>query len=106
MMLLEEIHLGEILLEEFIKPMGLSARGLASALGVPVSRVHEIVHGKRPITTDTALRLGLLFQMAPDFWLNLQTEYDLRIAKRDLMPKLKEVIRPIHLDNLTSTSFA
>ncbi len=105
-MLLEEIHPGEILLEDFIKPMGISARGLAAALSVPVSRVHEIIHGKRPITTDTALRLGLLFQMEPDFWLNLQTEYDLRIAKRDLMPKLKEMIQPIYLDNFTSTSFA
>lgn len=103
-MLLEETHPGEILFEDFIKPMRISARGLAASLNVPVSRVHEVIHGKRPITTDTALRLGLLFQMEPDFWLNLQTDYDLRIAKRDLMPKLKEMIRPIHLENNSSTS--
>lgn len=102
---LEEIHPGEILLEDFIKPMQISARGLAAALSVPVSRVHEIIHGKRPITTDTAVRLGLFFDMEPDFWLNLQTEYDLRVAKRDLMPKLKEVIRPVNLESVHSTAF-
>ena len=82
--LLEEIHPGEILLEEFMKPMAITARQLAADIDVPPSRISEIVHGKRPITADTALRLGLFFKMEPRFWLNLQTEFDMRIAIRTL----------------------
>lgn len=80
MTLLDEIHPGEILLEEFMKPMGISARQLAADIDVSPSRISELVHGHRPITADTALRLGLFFSMEPRFWLNLQTEYDARIA--------------------------
>ncbi|OAI10308.1 transcriptional regulator [Methylomonas koyamae] len=80
--LLDEIHPGEILLEEFMKPMGISARQLAADIDVPPSRISELVNGKRPITADTALRLGLFFGMEPRFWLNLQSEYDMRIAIR------------------------
>ena len=76
--LLEEIHPGEILLEEFMRPMGITARQLAADLDVPPSRISEIVNGRRPITADTALRLGLFFQMEARFWMNLQAEYDLR----------------------------
>ena len=79
---LEEIHPGEILLEEFMKPMGISARQLAADIDVSPSRISEIVNGLRPITADTALRLGLFFSMEPRFWLNLQTEYDMRLATR------------------------
>ena len=91
--LLEEIHPGEILLEDFMKPMGITARKLAADIDVPPSRVSELVNSIRPITTDTALRLGLYFQMEPRFWLNLQTEYDMRIALRDLKTKIALRIR-------------
>jgi addiction module HigA family antidote len=81
------IHPGEVLLEDFMKPMGITARKLASDIDVSPSRISEVVHGTRPVTADTALRLGLFFGMEPRFWLNLQTEYDMRIAKRDLTEK-------------------
>jgi len=71
--LLDEIHPGEILLEEFMKPMGITARQLASDIDVSPSRISEIVNGMRPISVDTALRLGIFFSMEPRFWINLQT---------------------------------
>ena len=74
------IHPGEILLEEFIKPMGLSQNRLAIELKVPPRRVNEIVLGKRKITPDTALRLAKYFKMSPEFWLGLQMDYELDIA--------------------------
>ncbi|MDE2341900.1 MAG: HigA family addiction module antidote protein [Betaproteobacteria bacterium] len=91
--LLEEIHPGEILLEEFMKPMGVTARRLAADLDVPPSRISEIVHGQRPITADTALRLGLFFSMEPRFWLNLQAEYDMRVARRTLEKTIAPRVR-------------
>ena len=91
--LLEEIHPGEILLEEFMKPMGITARQLAADIDVPPSRISELVHAKRPITVDTALRLGLFFSMEPRFWMNLQTEYDMRVASRTLRAKITPRIR-------------
>ncbi len=91
--LLEEIHPGEILLEDFMKPMGISARQLASDIDVSPSRISELVNGQRPITADTALRLGLFFGMEPRFWLNLQSEYDIRVADRQLRAKLSPRIR-------------
>ena len=91
--LLDEIHPGEILLEDFMKPMGITARQLSADIDVSPSRISDIVHGNRPITADTALRLGLFFAMEPRFWLNLQSEYDMRIAKRDLQGRIKSRIR-------------
>ncbi len=91
--LLEEIHPGEILLEEFMRPMGLTIQRLAADLDVSPSRISDIVHGKRPITADTALRLGLYFAMEPRFWLNLQSEYDMRITTRELKSKIAPRIR-------------
>ena len=91
--LLEEIHPGEILLEDFMKPMGISARQLAADIDVSPSRISELVNGQRPITADTALRLGMFFGMEPRFWLNLQSEYDIRIADRELRAKLAPRIR-------------
>jgi addiction module HigA family antidote len=88
--LLDEIHPGEILLEDFMKPMSITARQLAADIDVSPSRISEIIHGTRPVTADTALRLGLFFSMDPIFWLNLQSEYDMRMAKR----KLQELIEP------------
>ena len=82
--LLEPIHPGEILEEEFMLPMGLSANSVARRIDVPVTRISEIVRGKRGITADTALRLARLFGTSSDLWLGLQAEYDLRVARRDL----------------------
>ena len=86
--LLDEIHPGEILLEDFMKPMGITARQLAADIDVPPSRISELVNGHRPVTADTALRLGLFFGMEARFWLNLQAEYDIRVASRELTAKL------------------
>lgn len=91
--LLDEIHPGEILLEDFMKPMGISARQLAADIDVPPSRISELVNGKRPITADTALRLGIFFSMEPRFWMNLQSEYDTRNASRELKDTLTARIR-------------
>jgi antitoxin HigA-1 len=68
--------------------------GLARDLSVPVRRVNDIVQGKRPITPDTALRLAVYFNMTPEFWMNLQSHYDLKVAKRNLLPKIARSIRP------------
>lgn len=91
---LPEIHPGEILLEEFMRPSGLTARQLSGDIDVPPSRISDIVNGRRPITTDTALRLGLYFKMDPKFWTLLQMEYDLRVATHRLLPKIRPRIRP------------
>ena len=91
--LLDEIHPGEKLLEDFMKPMDITARQLAADIDVSPSRISEIVNGARPITADTALRLGLFFSMEPRFWLNLQSEYDMRIAKRTLQKEIESRIR-------------
>ena len=74
------MHPGEILLEEFMKPAGLTAYRLAKDLSVPLPRIHDIVRGNRGITADTAIRLGIYFGLPAQFWLNLQNEYDLRLA--------------------------
>ena len=81
---LEPIHPGEILEEEFMRPLSLSANALARRIDVPVTRISEIVRGKRGITADTALRLARLLGTSSDLWLGLQAEYDLRVARRDL----------------------
>jgi addiction module HigA family antidote len=91
--LLDEIHPGEILLEEFMKPMGITARQLAADIDVPPSRISEIVNGTRPITADTALRLGLFFSMEPLYWMNLQAEYDMRVAQRTIQNQIESRIR-------------
>ena len=91
--LLKEIHPGEILLEDFMKPMGISARQLAADIDVPPSRISELVNGIRPITPDTALRLGLFFNMEARFWLNLQTEYDMRMTERQSRDDMAARIR-------------
>ena len=91
--LLDEIHPGEILYEDFMKAMGINARKLASDIDVSPSRISELVHGQRPITADTALRLGLYFGMEPRFWMNLQAEYDMRMATRNLQKKIASRIR-------------
>ncbi len=89
---IKPIHPGEILLEEFLKPMSLSQNRLANDIGVPPRRINEIIHGKRRITADTAIRLAHYFKMSPQFWLGLQMDYDLDIEKDRLSLRLdKEV---------------
>jgi addiction module HigA family antidote len=89
---IKPIHPGEILLEEFLKPMGLSQNKLANDIGVPPRRINEIVHGKRRITADTALRLAHYFKMTPQFWLGLQMDYDLDIEEDKLSKRLKKEV--------------
>lgn len=81
---LEPIHPGEILLEEFLQPMGISINRLARDIQVPPGRISTIVNGKRAISADTALRLSAYFGTSPELWLNLQTDYDLRITRRSI----------------------
>ena len=89
---LPPIHPGEILLEEFLKPMDISQYRLAKAISVSARRINEIVHGKRSITADTALRLSKFFNMSDRFWMNLQARYDLELEKDRLGTRLdKEV---------------
>ncbi|MDA2918038.1 HigA family addiction module antitoxin [Desulfobacterota bacterium AH_259_B03_O07] len=87
------IHPGEILLEEFLKPMGISQNRLALDIRVPARRINEIVQGKRRITADTALRLAKYFGMSPQFWLGLQMDYDLDIAEDKLAERLKREVQ-------------
>jgi len=86
------IHPGTILLEEFLQPMGISQYRLAKDTSVPARRINEIVHGKRSITADTALRLGKFFNMTPQFWMNLQGRYDLEVAEDSLADRLDEEV--------------
>ena len=90
--LLSPIHPGEILMEEFLEPMGISQYRLAKDISVPPRRINEIVHGKRSITPDTALRLSKYFGLSERFWINMQARYDLEIEKDRLQDRLvKEV---------------
>jgi antitoxin HigA-1 len=91
--LLTHITPGEILDEEFLKPMGLTQYRLAKDIGVPPRRVNEIIKGQRAITADTALRLGRYFNMAPQFWLNLQTHFDLEQEAEHLAGRLEKEVR-------------
>lgn len=90
---LAPIHPGEVLQEEFLKPLGLSQNRLAIAIGVHARRVNEIVHGKRGVTADTALRFARFFGNSPEFWLGLQNQYDLDVAEDLLGDRLdREVV--------------
>jgi antitoxin HigA-1 len=90
---LHDITPGEILEEEFLKPMGITQYRLAKDIGVPPRRVNEIVKGQRSITADTALRLGRYFKMSPQFWLNLQTHYDLEREETRLAGRLETEVK-------------
>lgn len=87
------VHPGQILQREFLRPMGISQTKLALLISVPPRRINEIVHGKRRISVDTALRFGLYFGTSPHFWLGLQTDYDLDVAEDKLGDRLKRDIR-------------
>ena len=86
------IHPGKILLEEFLQPMGISQYRLAKDISVSPRRINEIVHQKRAISADTALRLGIFFDMSPQFWMNLQSRYDLEKAEDVLQGRLKQEV--------------
>lgn len=86
------IHPGEILMEEFIEPFGITQHRLAVSIDVPPRRINEIVRGTRRITADTALRLGRYFGVSPQFWLNLQSRYDLEAELDSLGTKLDEIV--------------
>jgi addiction module HigA family antidote len=94
---LEPIHPGEVLLEEFLKPLELSQNKLAVNIGVHARRINEIVLKKRSITADTALRLAKFFGNTPEFWLGLQTDYDLDITREKLINTLKNEVRTLEL---------
>ena len=89
---LQPIHPGEVLLEEFLKPMGLSQNQLALAIRVPARRINEIVHGKRRVTADTALRLARYFGMSAEFWLGLQMDYDLDVATEEIGDRIEREV--------------
>lgn len=91
---LEPIHPGEVLMEDFIEGFGITQNKLAVSIGVPPRRINEIVHGKRTITADTALRLGKYFGTSAQFWLNLQTDYDLDLAEDRVIDQI-EAITPL-----------
>jgi len=88
------IHPGEILLSEFLEPLGVSQYRLAKGIGVTPRRINEIVHGRRAITADTALRLGRYFNMEAQFWLNLQSYYDMEIALEAIGDQLEKEVTP------------
>ncbi len=88
------IHPGEILREEFLAPLGMSVNALAVALHVPVTRMHEIVKERRAVTPDTALRLARYFGASAEFWLNLQTAYELRVAKQQVLSVIEREVHP------------
>ncbi len=90
---LKNIPPGEILSEEFMKPLDLSINALAREIDVPPNRISEIVGGKRAITADTALRLGKYFGVSPEIWLGLQADYDIRVAKQTTWPKIEPRVR-------------
>jgi addiction module HigA family antidote len=89
---LAPVHPGEILLEEFLKPLGISQNRLGRALGVSPRRINEIIHGKRSVTADTALRLSRYFGTSAEFWLGLQIDYDLDLARDRLEEKIAQEV--------------
>lgn len=91
---LPPVHPGEILRDEFLKPMGISVYELANAIKVPRSRANDIVLGRRAITTDTAMRLGRYFRTSSEFWINLQARHDLDVADRTLRRRIEHEVAP------------
>jgi addiction module HigA family antidote len=95
--MLAPIHAGEILMEEFLKPLGISQYKLAKDINVPARRINEIVHGKRSITADTALRLSRYFNLSERFWLNLQSRYDLEVQKDKLNDRIETEVKVLQM---------
>ena len=92
---LKPVHPGEILSEEFMAPLGLSMNKMAMDLRVPVTRIADIVHEKRGITAETALRFARYFKNSPVFWMNLQTRYELEVAQDELASKVERDVQPL-----------
>ena len=90
---LSPITPGDVLLEEFLRPMKITQNQLAKDINVPANRVSQIIHGKREITADTALRLGKYFGIEPEFWLNLQVRYNMKIARSKVGKKIEQEVR-------------
>jgi addiction module HigA family antidote len=97
---LRAVHPGEILLEEFMKPLGLSMNRMAMDLRVPVTRIADIVHERRGITADTALRFARYFKNSPTFWMNLQTRFDLEIAEDRVAVKVQRDVQPLQVNHV------
>lgn len=95
---IQPVHPGEVLLEEFLKPMGISQYRLAKDISVPARRINEIIHGKRSVSVDTALRLSRYFGISERFWLNLQIRYDLEIQKDRLEKRIENEVKVLVLD--------
>jgi addiction module HigA family antidote len=97
--MLAPIHPGEILMEEFLKPLGISQYKLAKDINVPARRINEIVHGKRSISADTALRLSRYFNLSERFWLNLQARYDLEMEKDKFKGRIEFEVKVLELQS-------
>jgi len=97
--MLPPIHPGEILMEEFLKPLGISQYKLAKDINVPARRINEIVHGKRSISADTALRLSRYFKLSERFWLNLQAQYDLEMEKEKFRGRIESEVKVLELQS-------
>jgi addiction module HigA family antidote len=91
---LDSVVPGEVLRKEFMEPHGLSQARLARDIAVPVTRVSDIIHGRRGIIADSALRLSVYFGTTAEFWLNLQTRYELKVSRRDVLPRIEQTVRP------------
>ncbi len=87
------IHPGEFLREDYLAPLGMSANALALALRVPATRIVEITNERRGISTDTAFRLSVFFGTTPEFWINMQKEYEVAVARKELLPKIKDEVK-------------
>ena len=94
---LDPVSPGEILLNDFLIPLGISQNKLGRELNVPIGRINDIVKGRRSITVDTAMRLSRYFKTSAELWLNLQQRYDIEIAEENLLPKLIKLIRPCQI---------
>ena len=101
---LSPITPGDVLIEEFLRPMGISQNQLAKDINVPANRISQIIHGKREISADTALRLGRYFGIEPEFWLNLQVRYNMKIAISKVGKKIEKEVK-IHFSNLHDQKF-
>lgn len=97
---LPPVHPGEVLLEDFMKPLGLSQYRVAKDIGVPTLRISQIVNGKRSITADTAMRLARYFGTSPDVWLRLQARYDLEVAQRDYGERIIQEVKVLDRNQL------
>jgi len=102
---LSPITPGDVLIEEFLRPMGIRQNQLAKDINVPANRISQIIHGKREISADTALRLGRYFGIEPEFWMNLQLRYNMKIAISKVGEKIEKEVK-IHLPNVRSQNLS